>query len=197
MVQVVSIVEGDGEAQALPVLLRRLNSWLTQDVFATIQPPIRVHRDRFIRREEEFERILQLAAKKCFDGGWILILLDADDDCPVRLSADLLDRARRVVPHRAISVVLANREFEGWFLAAARSLDGCRGFAWREEGDAPNDSETVRNAKGRLAERMGGAGYHETLDQPKFAHAFDLQMAVDNSRSFKKLCDEWIRGVKQ
>jgi hypothetical protein len=193
--QVVSIVEGDGEVQALPVLLRRLNSWLTHEVYATIQPPIRVHRDRFIRRQEEFERMLQLAAKKCLDDGWILILMDADDDCPVTLANELYERARRVVPHRSVSVVLANREFEAWFLAAAKSIDGCRGFIWKESADSPDDSEIVRNAKGRLAERMGGAGYHETTDQSKFAHAFDLQMARDNSRSFRKLCEEWIRGV--
>jgi hypothetical protein len=196
MVQVVSIVEGDGEVQALPVLLRRLNSWLTPEIFATVQTPIRVHRDRFIRRQEEFERILQFAAKKCSDGGWILVLLDADDDCPVALAEDLQTRARAIVQHRPVSVVIANREFEAWFLAAASSLNGCRGFQWNEDRDAPTDSESVRNAKGRLAERMNGVGYHETIDQPKFANAFDLDLAQNNSRSFRKLCADWTSGVR-
>ncbi len=113
MVQIVSIVEGDEEVQALPVLLRRLNAWLTANVYTTIQPPIRVHRDRFIRHQEDFERILRLATKKSLDDGWILNLLDADDDCPVSLAAKLLEKARCMIPHRSISVVLANREFEG------------------------------------------------------------------------------------
>ncbi|WP_118183742.1 DUF4276 family protein [Paraburkholderia phosphatilytica] len=197
MVQVVSIVEGDGEVQALPVLLRRLNFWLTPECSTTIHPPIRVHRDRFIRKAEEFTRILLLASKKCLDDGWILILLDADDDCPVQMANELLRRAREVIPHRSVSVVLANREFEAWFLAAARSLHGCRGFTWDVDRDALEGSETVRNAKGRMAERMGGAGYHETTDQPKFAHTFDLDMAVANSRSFRKLCADWTSGIQR
>jgi hypothetical protein len=197
MVQVVSIVEGDGEVQALPILLRRLNARLTPECVANIHTPIRVHRDRFIRKPEEFTRILQLASKKCLDRGWILILLDADDDCPVEMAEELLQRARAVIPHRTVSVVLANREFEAWFLAAARSLHGCRGFHWIGDRDSLDGSETVRNAKGRMAERMGGAGYHETTDQPKFAHAFDLDLAHANSRSFRKLCADWTSGIQR
>jgi hypothetical protein len=54
MIRVVSIVEGDGEVQALPVLLRRLSGWLTPEAITTVEPPIRVHRDKFIRRVDEF-----------------------------------------------------------------------------------------------------------------------------------------------
>jgi hypothetical protein len=59
-----------------------------------------------------------------------LVLLDADDDCPAELGPKIQDRARQVVPHRSVSVVLANREYEAWFLAAAGSLHGQRGFAF-------------------------------------------------------------------
>src|SRR5471032_1546694 len=197
MMRVVSIVEGDGEVQALPILLRRLNGWLTPEAFATIEPPIRVHRDKFIRRVDEFNRILLLAAKKCTDNGWILILLDADDDCPVEMAEEIRRRAREVIPHRSISVVLAHREFEAWFMAAARSLIGCRNFHWDSPDPAPANSETLRNAKGWLAERMGGQGYHETLDQPKFASAFDMEFAQMRSRSFRKLCEDWSACVAQ
>jgi hypothetical protein len=61
------------------------------------------------------------------------------------------------------------------------------GFA----GCRTGNSETLRNAKGWLADRMGGQGYHETLDQPKFASAFDMEFAHTQSRSFRKLCEDW------
>ncbi|MCK0507759.1 hypothetical protein [Aromatoleum anaerobium] len=35
-----------------------------------------------MNKEEEFRRQLLLAAAKCAGDGWILIVLDADDDCP-------------------------------------------------------------------------------------------------------------------
>ncbi len=121
MIPVAAIVEGDGEVAALPVLLRRLGSWLPQRLPAQVLTPIRVRRDRFLNRTEEFRRMLLLAAAKCGPDGWVLVLLDADDDCPARLGPQILERAQAVVPHRPLSVVLANREFEAWHLAAAES----------------------------------------------------------------------------
>jgi hypothetical protein len=186
---VASIVEGDGEVAALPVLLRRLCAWLSPDAHINVSQPIRVRRDRFLNRDEEFRRYLLLAAAKSGDEGWILILLDADDDCPAELGPRVLDRAREVVPHRPVSVVLATREYEAWFLAAAESLHGQRGFAFES---SPNfEPEQPRDAKGWLTKRIARGKYRETTDQPAFTKLMDLQQAFDLSRSFRKLCNEW------
>lgn len=194
MIPVVAIVEGDGEVAAAPILLRRLGVWLTPQFAVEVPHPIRVRRDRFLNRDEEFRRMLLLAAAKCGAGGWILVLLDADDDCPAELGPRILQRAQAVVAHRRVSVVLANREFEAWYLAAAKSLDGKRGFSLMESVvDAP---DAVRNAKGWLSKRMGTGRYRETTDQPAFAAVVDLQLAYDNSRSFRKLCSEWTKQLE-
>lgn len=186
---VVSIVEGDGEVAALPILLRRIAEWLSPKSMVQIPEPIRVRRDRFLNKDEEFKRYLLLAAAKCGDNGWILVLLDADDDCPAKLGPQILQRAKEIVPHRRVSVVLANREYEAWFLAAAESLDGHRGFAF----DNPQnfEPEVKRNAKGWLGERMPEGTYREMIDQPKFSAKMNLSQASERSRSFQKLCQEW------
>lgn len=188
---VVAIVEGDGEVAALPILLRRLAAWRTAEVAAEVPTPIRVRRDRFLNREDEFRRFLQLAAGKCGNDGWILVLLDADDDCPAELGAEILTRARACIPHRRISVVLANHEYEAWFIAAATSLDGQRGFTF-DPADVI-DPESRRDAKGWIRSRMAAGTYGETTDQPAFSARMDLQQAFDDSRSFRKLCAEWER----
>ena len=193
MCAVAAIVEGDGEVAALPVLLRRLNVWMTPNVNVPVPPPIRVRRDRFLNRHEEFRRHLLLAAAKCGDGGWILVLLDADDDCPATLGGEILERARACVPHRNVSVVIANREYEAWFIAAARSLHGRRGFSY--ETVESIDAERPRNAKGWIADHMIGA-YREVTDQPAFSARMDLQQAFDASRSFRKLCSEWHKQTQ-
>lgn len=193
MIPIASIVEGDGEVAALPVLLRRLNEWRPGRGYAQALPPIRVHRDRFIRRDDEFRKRLSLAAAKCGEHGWILVVLDADDDCPATLAAELYQRAKQHVPHRRLSVVLAKREYEAWFIAAARSLDGRRGFRCPDE--VPDDAESPRDAKGWLRRNMEAGTYSEVLDQPAFTAHFDLQRAFDNSRSFRKLCKEWQLNV--
>ena len=194
MTAVACIVEGDGEVAALPVLLRRLATWLTPNApMPRIAPPIRAPRDRLLQRPAELSRHLQLAASKCGPGGWILILLDADDRCPAILGADLRKRAQALVPHRPVAVVLANREFEAWFIASARSLEGCRGFSVGTQ--AIPLAEMPRDAKGWIKQRMSSRAYGPTTDQPAFAAKFDLEMARTHSRSFRKLAGEWLRHV--
>jgi len=190
-VKIASIVEGDGEVIALPILLRRLAEWRTPEHYQDVSTPIRVRRDRFLNRDDEFQRHLLLAASKCGNDGWILVLLDADDDCPATRSAEILHRAQACVPHRRISVVLANREYEAWFIAAAASLNGHRGFVFD-----PLDTiepESRRNAKGWITSHMVDRAYGETTDQPGFTARIDLQLTFDHSRSFRKLCSEWDR----
>lgn len=193
MTSVVAIVEGDGEVVSVPVLLRRLHEQTDPLGDLTVHTPIRVRRDRFLNREDEFRRHLLLAANKCGSQGWILILLDADDDCPVKLSSSISARARTHVPHREVSVVLANREYEAWFIASARALDGKRGFTC--PGQTPADSDAIRNAKGWLATHMGGKGYHPVIEQPAFTAKMDLQLAEASSRSFRKLIAEWRKHM--
>ncbi|MGQ0700911.1 MAG: DUF4276 family protein [Panacagrimonas sp.] len=193
MRSVASIVEGDGEVQALPVLLRRLNEWKPGDTYVQPLMPIKVRRDRFLIREDEFRKYVLLAAAKCGAEGWLLILLDADDDCPATLGADVLGRVRAVTTHPRVSVVVANREYEAWFIAAAASLDGQRGFL--RGTDHVADPERPRDAKGWVSQHIPGGRYRETTDQPAFTALFDLQQAFDGCRSFRKLCSEWARHV--
>lgn len=195
MISIASIVEGDGEVAALPILLRRLAAERDPVSMANPLQPIRVRRDRFLNKEDEFRRQLLLAAAKCGDDGWILIVLDADDDCPASLGQQIYQRAQQYVPHRRLSVVLANREFEAWFIAAAQSLHGVRGFSVAT--DERVEAEIPRDAKGWMRAHMHKGSYSEILDQPAFAARIDLQQAFDNSRSFRKLCKEWKTHVSQ
>lgn len=192
--RVAAIVEGDGEVAAFPVLLRRLRDWLTPDNYVVeIMKPIRVRRDRFLNKNEEFRRMLLLAADKCGNRGWILILLDADDDCPAQLAKQILARAQEIVLDRRISVVLANREYEAWFIAAAESLNGLRGLSVSESDQL--ESESIRDAKNWIGCRIKAGKYREVTDQPAFSAAMNLQQARNNSRSFLKLCAEWEKHM--
>lgn len=182
---VACIVEGDGEVRSVPLLLRRLAE--KKGVFdLQVPPPIRVHKDQFLRRAEEFERKLLLAAGKA-RGGAVLVLLDADDDCPVELSRDVLARGQTFVTGASLHVVVANREYEAWLLAAASSLAGCRGL--RDDLDVPPQPDDIRNAKGWLSQRMVEGRYHEVSDQPALSAAIDLEQARLSSRSFRKLAE--------
>jgi len=164
------------------------------DSYTDVQKPIRVHRDRFLNKDEDFLKYLRLASAKAENSGWILILLDADDDCPAELGPGIVNRACNLVPHCRIVVVLPKREYEAWFLASADSLDGKRGFVLN--GHVVPDPETPRNPKGWLSRHMPNGTYREVTDQPAFSAEIDLEQVRHHSRSFRKLCSEWIKRAE-
>lgn len=185
---VTCIVEGDGEVAALPVLLRRLTEHIAPGKWIDLPQPIRVRRDRFLNRAGEFERFVSLAVGKA-QGGRVLILLDADDDCPVELANEIARRAALQMPVGQLAVVVAVKEFEAWFVAVADSLSGTRGFEF--EGDVPDQPEEIRGAKEWISSRVSAGRYHEVADQASFCARMNIDSARKRSRSFRKLYEEW------
>jgi hypothetical protein len=186
---ILPIVEGHGEVTAVPILIRRIVAQYAPDVYAHVGQAIRVKRTALVQ-PGGVERTVELAARQTTQADGILILLDADDDCPQEVAEQLLARAKAARPDRAISVVAANREYEAWFLAAARSLRGKRGLA--EDLEPPPDPEAIRDAKGWLASRTTqGFSYKPTIDQPALTNLFDLEQAYA-ARSFRKIVKDVI-----
>src|SRR5207249_131651 len=128
MPAIASIVEGDGEVEAVPLLIRRLAALQVPEMFLQVPRPIRVKRDKVVK-PGELERAIELAARQAGRGGAIFILLDADDDCPAELAPSLLARARQARSDFPVGLALAKCEYEAWFLAAAESLRGQRNLA--------------------------------------------------------------------
>ena len=179
------IVEGHGDTMAVPVLLRRLAE-VREDFRLSISHPIRVHKDQFIRREDEFRRKLLLAVAKA-QGGAVIILLDADDDCPVALASSLRDRAQQIAPGSNVHPLIACREYESWLIAGIGTLAGKRRV--RTDATPPPNPDEIRDAKGWISEQMLSGRYHEVLDQPAMTAIFDLQHAQAASRSFRKFTE--------
>jgi hypothetical protein len=146
-----------------------------------------------INKPDELARTVELAARKAGTPGAVLILLDADDDLPCVLAPGLLDRARSIRSDIPISVVAAKREYEAWFLAAARSLRGEKRL--RDDTESPPDPESVRGAKEWLDARIDG-GYSEVLHQPAFSELMDLTQAR-TAPSFDKFYRDTIRLIRE
>ncbi len=184
MTRIVSIVEGHGELDAVPILLRRIAAAALPAGAVDVRSPIRVDRRKIVKAAE-LERAVELAARKAGAGGRILILLDAEDDCPAELAPALLRRARAARGDRAIRVVLARTEYEAWFLAAADSIAGRHGID--EAATAPADPEAVTGAKEWLTRRMAGRSYRPTRHQAALTTTFDIDAARRSAPSFDKL----------
>lgn len=174
IVQIGCIVEGFGEVEAVPILIRRIAASLYPELRISIPNPIRVPRNKVVK-EDELERVVEITARKIRGTGAIFVLLDSDDDCPARLGPELRHRALQTRGDMPIAVVLAKHEFESWFLASAKSLRGQRGL--KDNIQPPGNPETVRGAKGWLSRQMTNRSYRETLDQPKLTARFDFGQA--------------------
>lgn len=186
-VAIVPIVEGHGEVAAVPEILRRLLARLGAQ-HIEIARPFRVKRNLIVKNGE-LERAVKQAIRDRVNAAAVLVLLDADEDCPARLGPSLVERCRQAT-HLPVAVVLANKEFEAWFLGAKESLRGRRGI--RDDAVAPNDPEEIRGAKERLSQNMEGKRYLEVDDQPAFASVVDLELAERRCPSFEKL----VRDLK-
>lgn len=181
---VAPIVEGHGELEAVPALLHRIAIACETPRSLRVNPPIRVKAGSMLNDEDYFRKQVSLAAAKAAQSaGWVLILLDCEDDCPRSLGPSLLARARAVRDDVEYVVALAYREYESWFLTAAVSLRGKRGLPG--DLDAPANVEAIRDAKGWLRERMNEA-YDPVVHQLEFTRTFDLRQARA-SRSFDRL----------
>lgn len=146
--------------------------------------PIRVDRNK-VTQPNELENAVQAAADKSGPDGRILILLDADKDCPAQLAPELLRRATTARGDRHIRVVLPTSEYENWFLASAEALRGRRGVDLSLT--APDDPESIRDAKGWLVARTSVLRpYKPARDQAALTDAMNFQSAR-RAPSFDKL----------
>jgi len=191
--RITCIVEGHGEVEALPILIRRFTEKVDPTLPIHVGKPLRVPKSKLLRGDE-FERTIELAGRFAGAEGGIFVLIDSDDDCPKEWGPRLLERAHRKRSNQPISVVLAKQEFEAWFLASAESLRGKRGLA--DDLAAPGDPEAIRGAKEWLsAQKRDGSRYSETVDQPALAKIFDLE-AAKKAASFEKFHREILKLIE-
>jgi hypothetical protein len=112
--RVAPIVEGHGEVQSVRILLGRLWRWLGGE-FIDVTRPIRGTSGRLVK-DEGIQEYVSLAVKNLndlpatVDPALVLILIDAEEDCPAELGPRLLGFARRAYSSVDIACVVVNVE---------------------------------------------------------------------------------------
>ena len=188
MPTIVPVVEGDGDAAALPELLTRIlyERCGRYDVVVAQGKSKVVKANGRQDLEKKLETFLQYAQRKP-DCGAILVLVDADNDCPVECAAELSQRRDGIGANLPVEIVYARRAYESWFLASLDTTRGRHGIP--ADATLDGDPEDVPNPKRWLTDRMpAGQAYKETTHQPSLSAAIDLDAAHGRSRSFQRLC---------
>ena len=178
------IVEGHGEIEAFPVLLRRLQQ-LSSAWNIVIEKPVRLSKGKIVAKDDDHvRRILRRTRNEGCDA--ILVLFDSDGDCPLAFASWIEQIAATEIADIWTKVVVAHQEYEAWFLAGIETLRGQRGI--QAKASPSVNPEGIRGAKEWLEEQMDhGSSYSETADQPAFSERFSLVNAYSRSRSFRKL----------
>lgn len=198
--RVIPIVEGHGESAAAPLLIRRIWCELLQGEYVDVLKPIRSKRNLLIK-EEGLCKAVELALSKLrnspsLDPALVLVLIDQDPgpDPACLMAPQMLGFIRSHFAHANASCVVANVEYETWFVAAAESLSKYLRLDSQEV--VPQDPEGQRCGKGWIASRFYETRYSETQDQPALTAAMDLELCRRRSPSFDKLCRE-LRAAMQ
>ena len=194
------VVEGHGDVAAARILLQRVWAELLGGDYAEVLQPFRIRRDR-VNRQDEMDSAIGTAALKLaaargdFDRKMILVLFDADDDCPAVVGPAVLQLALTARSDVDVACVVANVNFESWFVAAAGSL--ARFLDPAAAGAAPAEPERARAGKGWIKDHFTAAPrYSETADQPRLTSAMDLRQCRSRCPSFDKLCRELEKRLK-
>ena len=185
---IIAIVEGPGEIKAVPDLLRRI-LWerLGRYDISDISSKNANGKSKLF---EKFENFLRYAIIDKADA--ILVLVDADDECPVEQARILVDKASKLNLSVPVAIVYAKSEYETWFICSLTENSG-RGIREILNIDssvsAPDDIEDITAAKGWLERYMPrDQGYKETSDQEHLTHHIDIELTYWRSRSFRRMC---------
>lgn len=190
------IVEGDGELKAAPKLLSKallhierydVSPGRTQNTGGRAKL---LRSERRSAKDRRFEDYIERAYREPNEDA-VLVLLDADNDCPVTLAKQLASRVIAYGARRPTAIVVAHRMYEAWFLACGPALVGCAlpGCpAFDETFVVPNSSDkTTRGPKAHIEKHLPrDRGYKETQDPEILTSWLDIEMARQNSRSFQR-----------
>jgi hypothetical protein len=203
MRRLILFVEGEGEDDAVPMLVKRLlnekGEW--HDILLD-DNPFRVGSvNKLVKADfHDWKRLLGASLKRPNVGG-VLLIVDGDVDtiggqrfCAARVARSLASAAMHVGAGETFSVAIAiaMQEYETWLIAGVASLAGKRlpdGRLIRSHAKAPEgDLEAgPRDAKGWLGTVIEG-GYRPTRDQAALTRLVDLEVIRDRRlRSFRRL----------
>ena len=185
---IIAIVEGPGEENAVPALIRRI-LWERLGIY-----DIGIGKSKVAKGKHNLIIRLDAFIGHAIKDGCsaILVLVDADADCPVELASNLARRAEALNAPVPIAIVCAKSEYETWFICSLSDNEGDgirRNLGLPPSVVCPENAESIRNAKGWLRDRMPrNRSYREIPNQDALTHHIAINLAHEKSRSFRRLC---------
>ncbi len=184
MHKIVPIVEGEGEIDSVPKLIYKILRHLGRNDFVVTDGKSAGGCTN-LKKQADLTRLLRSAERESGIIG-TLILIDADDNCPVTLANEIVQLVNTISVRYSVVVVVANREYEAWFLASLETVRGSENIP--ADSVFSGDIEGKSDVKGWLTKQMPkGKAYKENTHQVLMTQKIDVTTAHQNSRSFRRL----------
>ena len=178
--KLIPIVEGPGDASAVPHLLRGI-LYANKIFDVEIDRPYKA--GEFFKVRKVFPNLIRALEK---EGALLLVLIDCDDGCAVTKASELRDLIPEDLAHVRLEIAFIVREYESLFLFDPETTRACLQIA--NDIAFPDQPEELRGVKGWLSRVMGeGRAYKETVDQEQITARLDLDVIRPRSRSFRHL----------
>ena len=183
-----AIVEGEGDETALRPLIYHIIASSGGVVYPTVMPPYRVHWGTMVNRPDDLAYYAQMALSEAGNAARLLVLLDADGQCPAELGPRLLQQLEVRFPSAPVSVTVADWEYESWFIASAEAIAASVNVEAIIE--VPQNIESIHDTKGWLRRNVLMRKYNPRRDQAAFSARINVPLARSRSQSFNRFCRE-------
>jgi hypothetical protein len=173
------IVEGQGDANSLPLLLRK---WLEmradyRDIIG--KPAICNGRERALVAEGLEGYVAAVAARPgCLA---VLVVLDAERDASCELGPRLLERARAIT-RLPVAVALAERNWEDWIYSSIETL---------RIDDPPPAYDANQSGISVIKQSLKPAKYVKPTWQPRLTARVDIELARPRSASLNRMLEKF------
>lgn len=179
------VVEGRGEIQAVPLLLRR---WLQEqgDFRDILGKPIPFNGRSNALKPNGIEGKVAVAAGRPECRG-VLVVLDGEGDPVCQLGPSLLERACAEAGGKPVVIALADNKYEAWLMASAETL-----------GLPRLEYSGTRDPLSAIVEAMKPESYIKTVMQPRLTQRINFGLAIPRSRSLRRLLahfDDLVRAL--
>jgi hypothetical protein len=177
MKHIALVVEGPGDREAVPKLLRDHLAGSGQFAVGVGNPLAAKGRDKLLA-EEKLEAFVKQAGRVP-DACGVLVVFDAEDDAACEVGPEALGRASSAT-HLPVRVCVAIRTFENWIAASAETVfDGV-------------DAEPLADPEGKGAMGLIKGGLHptkyvKTVYQARLASRIDHSVAKERCPSLARL----------
>lgn len=184
MIEILPVVEGQGEVNSLAKFLHRM----LQPTALRVRQPFRMSKPAILREDRIQKAVATHLLLRSSAPGLLLFMVDTDGTCPAEMARSFVGRVPGTPPEVSWLFVAVETEFESWLVLGNPAFN-----AQHVDGEVRNPA----NPKS-IVKSWNDGRYSPSVDQEHFIKSVDLDLLRDRSKSFRRMESKlwgWVKTV--